>query len=264
MIPSVIVMRADRIRLYRFESPGTAHKKLTFSEFCGDSYEREISHKFIEYLKLCFRTFSHSHIQPPFALSDPHVSLAKESRQLYTLKQNPDAAISITPAIAAPPSEMSATPVAQVNDVSQCVPGACDVEMGDSAPPSPVSQITDDRFGAGEITVGNGNGHSVSAAAVFPSSPAHPTRPPFARIEVAITPSTGTHYLVETSPPVHLFEDEDCRPRWLKTATHDFLRFVPYYGDLAKVVDLFLEQEERLNYPELVRTATDNSTLFTF
>ena len=32
------------------------HKKLTFSEFCGGSYETEVSHKFIEYLKLCFRT----------------------------------------------------------------------------------------------------------------------------------------------------------------------------------------------------------------
>ena len=200
-------------------------------------------------------------IQPPFALSHPHISLAKDSRQLYTLKQNPDAGISITPAIDAPPSETSATPVTQVNDVPQCVPGACDVEMGDSAPPSPTPQITGDRFGAGEITVGNGNGYAASAV---PSSPAHPTLPPLARIEVAITPSTGTHYLVETSPPVHLFEDEDCRPRWLKTAAHDFFRFVPYYGDLAKVVDLFLEQEERLNYPELVRTFTDNFLLFTF
>ena len=38
------------------------HKQLTFSEFCGESYETEVSHKFVEYLKLCFRTYS-----PPLA-----------------------------------------------------------------------------------------------------------------------------------------------------------------------------------------------------
>jgi len=41
----------------RFESPGTVHKKLTFSEFYGNSYETDVSHKFIEYLKLCFRMY---------------------------------------------------------------------------------------------------------------------------------------------------------------------------------------------------------------
>ena len=34
------------------------HKQLTFSEFCGESYETEVSHKFVEYLKLCFRAYS--------------------------------------------------------------------------------------------------------------------------------------------------------------------------------------------------------------
>ena len=39
----------------RFESPGTKHKELTFSEYLGKSYETDVSEKFIEYLKLCFR-----------------------------------------------------------------------------------------------------------------------------------------------------------------------------------------------------------------
>jgi hypothetical protein len=42
----------------RFESPGTMQKKLSFSEFWGNSYEAEVSHRFTEYLKLCFRTCS--------------------------------------------------------------------------------------------------------------------------------------------------------------------------------------------------------------
>ena len=39
----------------RFESPGSVHKELTFSEFCGESYDTEVSHKFVDYLKLCYR-----------------------------------------------------------------------------------------------------------------------------------------------------------------------------------------------------------------
>ena len=50
----------------RFESPGTVHKKLTFSEFCSGFYESEVEHKFVEYLKVCFRMCLYSY--HPFAL----------------------------------------------------------------------------------------------------------------------------------------------------------------------------------------------------
>ena len=49
------------------------HKKLTFSEFCGDSYETEVSHKFVEYLKLCFRAYPCPVIIYLFRLTD-HLS----------------------------------------------------------------------------------------------------------------------------------------------------------------------------------------------
>src|SRR5882757_6564109 len=67
----------------RFESPGTMHKELTFSEFCGDSYKTDISHKFVEYLKLCFRTYFH--------LVFPSVSLKNHSskRRPSTLHARP-------------------------------------------------------------------------------------------------------------------------------------------------------------------------------
>ena len=38
-----------------FESLGSTHKQLTFSEFLGGSYEADVSDKFVEYLQLCFR-----------------------------------------------------------------------------------------------------------------------------------------------------------------------------------------------------------------
>ena len=82
IIQAAVVVRADRIHLYRFESPGTAHKKLSFSEFCGDSYERDISHKFIEYLKLCFRMYSHS--TPIRSFSPAHLSSKGVSSTIHT------------------------------------------------------------------------------------------------------------------------------------------------------------------------------------
>ena len=44
---------------FRYESPGTEHKNLTFSQFCGDSYETDVEGRFIEYLQHCFRTYNY-------------------------------------------------------------------------------------------------------------------------------------------------------------------------------------------------------------
>jgi len=38
-----------------YESQGSVHKQLTFSEFLGQSYDTEVSEKFVDYLKHCFR-----------------------------------------------------------------------------------------------------------------------------------------------------------------------------------------------------------------
>lgn len=92
-----------------------------------------------------------------------------------------------------------------------------------------------------------------------PPVPAVPTVPPvpigssLTGVEVAVAPRLGGAYLVET-PPTLLSEDEDVRPQWLMTAINSFLRFVPCVGSLGKVIDLYLAQEARLKYPELVCT----------
>jgi hypothetical protein len=67
-----------------YESHGSVHKQLTFSEFLGESYDAEVSRKFVEYLMLCFRTSpSHSRRRQLLTLT----SAAKAERELYTLKQ---------------------------------------------------------------------------------------------------------------------------------------------------------------------------------
>jgi len=92
------------------------HKNLTFSEFCGNSYETDVSHKFIEYIKLCFRTCSYPVVIHRF--DNPQITSAKESRQLYTLDPTPDTAVvpavpGTSSVIAVPQSAAPATPAAQ-------------------------------------------------------------------------------------------------------------------------------------------------------
>lgn len=43
---------------FRYESPGTVHKQLTFSQFCSESYDTEVIQKFAEYLRHCFHMYS--------------------------------------------------------------------------------------------------------------------------------------------------------------------------------------------------------------
>lgn len=38
-----------------YESSGSAQEELTFSEYVGQSYESDVSEKFIEYLRVCCR-----------------------------------------------------------------------------------------------------------------------------------------------------------------------------------------------------------------
>ena len=49
------VHASDVTEFRSFESAGTVHKQLTFSEFRGKSYTTEVSDKFTDYLKLCYR-----------------------------------------------------------------------------------------------------------------------------------------------------------------------------------------------------------------
>ena len=72
-------------------------------------------------------------------------------------------------------------------------------------------------------------------------------------IEVNFIPSLGVSSLIQTSLPTLLFIDEDERPDWLLISIKDFLRHMPYYSCLDKVVDLFLAQESHLGYPAKVK-----------
>lgn len=343
------------------------HKKLTFSEFCGDSYERDVSHKFVEYLKLSFRTSSHLVLIHHF---DSQITSAKESRHLYTLDPIPDLVVApippSAPTVAVPQSTVPTIPipktaptpvpgftgpiqtaqkpstrprplptrvdgrvqasavsptnasVPQVKaprvqlpevDVSQIhtqanspqaitpppnapqvnaaltgpnasvivttpqdtvplsvtqVPDDCasdggsytstlpeifDTEMDDSGPPATGPWMIIDHL-TGEVIVDDDQ--STPPAPTVPTVQTISTGPTLAGVEASIT-QLGDPYLIET-PPTLLSEDEDVRPQWLMTAINAFLRFVPCFGSLGKVIDLYLAQEARLGYPELVCT----------
>lgn len=80
-------------------------------------------------------------------------------------------------------------------------------------------------------------------------------------IKLQHNPTLGVHSLIQTSPPAFLSVDEDERPQWLITSIKDFLRHMPYYLCLNKVVDLFLAQEARLGYPAKARIIFSLSSL---
>jgi hypothetical protein len=130
------------------------------------------------------------------------------------------------------------------------LPEIFDVGMDDSAPPATGPWMIIDHF-TGEVIIDDNQSTHPQPVSPVLTTLTVPTGPSLAGVEVAITPRLGTAYLTET-PPTLLSEDEDVRPQWLITAVNAFLRFVPYVGGLGKVVDLYLTQEARLGYPELV------------
>jgi len=162
------------------------------------------------------------------------------------------------PAVAAAPPGNTPPPVGEApdNDTSDSIsytstiPDFFDVGSDDTAPPATGPWMIIDHF-TGEVICDDDQ--SIPPAPAIPTTPATPATPVLPGVEIAITPRLGTTYLVET-PPTLLSEDEDVRPQWLMTAINSFFRFVPCVGSLGKVIDLYLAQEARLRYPELVRS----------
>jgi len=160
------------------------------------------------------------------------------------------------PVVAAASPGVTPLPAAEVLDddgdtsmsYTSTLPDVFDVGMDDSAPPATGPWTIIDHF-TGEMIIDDDQ--SAPSAPIIPTIPVAPIGPSLAGVEVATTPRLGTTYLVEI-PPILLSEDEDVRPQWLMTAVNAFLRFVPYVGSLGKVVDLYLAQEARLGYPDLV------------
>ena len=83
-------------------------------------------------------------------------------------------------------------------------------------------------------------------------------------VETRFLPLLGVHTIVESESPALLSVDGDVCPDWLLTVTKKHLPFVPYLGCLGKVVDLFLAQEARLGYPNVVSVFTFYSAQFTY
>jgi hypothetical protein len=129
------------------------------------------------------------------------------------------------------------------------LPEIFDVGMDDSAPLATRPWMIVDHL-TGEVTIDDNQ--STPPQPVPPALTAIiPASLSLTGVEVVIAPRLGTAYLTE-SPPTLLSEDEDVRPQWLMTAINSFLHFVPYVGGLRKVIDLYLAQEARLGYPNLV------------
>ena len=71
-------------------------------------------------------------------------------------------------------------------------------------------------------------------------------------VETRFLPLLGVYVLTESESPTLLSVDKDVRPDWLLMVVKNHLPNVPYLGCLGKVVDLFLAQEARLGYPNVV------------
>lgn len=355
--------------LNSYESPGTAHKQLTFSEFLGPSYDTEISNKFVDYLRLCFRRSLSCGLS---VFTDIHLSKAKEDRQLYTLKptmametlptpNQPTAPVPapmpaphvtgpdrtkrnstqarmrtgpMTPALKARIMEHIANRESRTNETqasgtqlattsstgaksiapiepahpaqsipieptyphpsqvtpiepmhpnqfalvepahpsqfltdgpeddfsdalsyTSTIPDVFEVGMDNSEPLATGPWMIIDHF-TGEMTVDDQDSTSgmviddeemVIIDHEVPSIP--PTAPCVSsNAVIQVKNLMGIDILVQTPPPTLLFVDQDVRPNWLIRSTNDFLRHVPYYLCLDKVVDLFFRQEARLNF----------------
>lgn len=123
------------------------------------------------------------------------------------------------------PTELSTFPDADVFDTS----------MDDLEPPATSPRVATDDF-TGEVIVVDHD-----STVIVPTIP-----------QTGMFPRLGINSLIETDPPALLYKDQDVRPDWLISAVREFLRYIPYYGNLGKVIDQFLLQEARLGYPTLV------------
>ena len=178
-------------------------------------------------------------------------------------KPNTSIIVTTTPdAVPLPATQVPDDPNDNASDsmsYTSTLPEIFDVGMDDSAPLATGPWMIIDHL-TGEVTIDDDQSTPPQ-----PGPPALtaiiPAGPSLTGVEVAIAPRLGTAYLTE-SPPALLSEDEDVRPQWLMTAVNSFLRFVPYVGGLGKVVDLYLAQEARLGYPNLVRALIYSLSIF--
>ena len=172
---------------------------------------------------------------PTSAMDTPRVEIDKSA-----LKPSGPTEPNITSATGCPPGTTSVP-----ND---CAPDSgpytstpedvFDVDMDDSEPLAASPRVAMDHLACEIIT------DNDSTMAVLTNGQTG--------MDIGMLPRLGTHSLIETESPTLLFKDEDVRPDWLISAVKGFLRYTPYYGCLAKVVDQFLLQEARLGYPRLV------------
>ena len=152
----------------------------------------------------------------------------------------------------APPPPAGDAPDDDMSDsmsYTSTIPDYFEVGSDDTAPPATGPWMIIDHF-TGEMICDDNQ--STPPTAAVPTTPITHAGPGLAGVETAIT-RLGDTYLIET-PPTLLSEDEEVRPQWLMTAVNSFLRLTPYFGGLGKVVDLYLAQEARLGYPQLVCT----------
>ena len=120
------------------------------------------------------------------------------------------------------------------------LPDVFDVGLDDSAPLATGPWVITDHL-TGEMIVYE---EDPPATHIVPDAPSDPT--------IQTLPILGILTLIQTPPPTLLFEDQDERPEWLMRSVREFLQHAPYYLCLSEVVDLFLAQEARLNYPSKV------------
>ena len=294
---------------------------MTFSQFCGDSYDTDVSERFIEYLQHCFRTYIHFVV---IGRRGSWVTPAREVRRLYTLDSIPDIGSTSLPAL------FNATPAAQATSVlpassttsapdptgsvqnihaspegagsglaitDNYVPTISIHQIGesvlpvhalltntpqDSVPPnalvvgsdvtpSSAAEAMEDGVLSGNSTLPEIFDVGMEDSAAPMTGPLviidHPTgeiieqppppnpatiliNHPVGEVVEQPPPPDPAIVLVDT-PPELLSADEDVRPQWLMTAV-GFLRCVLCFGNLGRVVDLWLAQEARLGYPRRV------------
>jgi len=139
-----------------------------------------------------------------------------------------------------PSSQLSEGDVPDDVSYTSTLPEVFDGDMDDSAPPATGPWVITDHL-TGEMIVDDDEGNATMPTVLSDSV-----------IQVEINPTLGIPVLIETPPPALLFQDTDERPQWLISSINNCLQYAPYYMCLSKVVDLFLAQEARLDYPAKV------------